>query len=185
MIVGHPPNLGGRVGCAACEFGLLFRSDDTGDEAMHARCVPGRYSVELVKQIHNRNQGPESLWRGRSVVQRYHFTPSAAGRYDLRIIAYGPNIEFNVDGRLAISELSLPRRRGRLAGRFRVLRGRPGLPARRGMQGDPRAPWPRALQAVHASSDALSTPTARSTRGSRNRKAWARRRCLARPAPPL
>lgn len=98
----------------ACEFGLVFRSDETGDQAMYARCVPGRYSVELVKQIYNRRNGPESLWRGRSVVQHFHFTPSADGRYSLRLIAFGPNIEFNVNGRLAISELSLPRRRGRL-----------------------------------------------------------------------
>ena len=48
------------------------------------------------------------------MVQRYHFTPSANGHYDLRVIAFGPNIEFNINGRLAISDLSLPRRRGRL-----------------------------------------------------------------------
>ena len=99
---------------SACEFGLLFRSDETGDQAMYARVVPGRYSIELVKQIYNRRNGPESLWRGRTLVQRFHFTPSADGRYRFRLIAFGPNIEFNVNGRLAISELSMPRRSGRL-----------------------------------------------------------------------
>jgi beta-fructofuranosidase len=99
---------------SACEFGFVFRADETGDQAMYARCVPGRGSVELVKQIYNRRNGPDSMWRGRSVVQRYHFIPSADGRYTLRLIAFGPNIEFNVNRRLAISELSLPRRRGRL-----------------------------------------------------------------------
>lgn len=98
----------------ACEFGFVFRSDDTGDQAMYARCVPGRSCVELVKQVYNRSQGPDSLWRGRSIVQRYHFTPSDRGFYRLRLIAFGPNIEFNIDGRLAISELSMPLRRGRL-----------------------------------------------------------------------
>lgn len=95
----------------ACEFGFLIRADETGDQAVYARCIPGRCQVELVKQIYNRKNGPESLWRGRTVLQTFHFTPSADGRYALRLIAFGPNIEFNVNGRLAISELTLPRRR--------------------------------------------------------------------------
>jgi len=98
----------------AKEFGFVFRADATGDQAMYVRCIPGRFCVELVKQVYNRRRGPDSLWRGRSVVQRFHFTPSADGRYVLRLIAFGPNIEFNVNHRLAISELSLPRRGGRL-----------------------------------------------------------------------
>ena len=113
----------------ACEFGFVFRSDETGDEAMYARCVPGRFGVELVKQFYNRRNGPDSLWRGRSVVQRHHFTPQSNGRYQFRLIAFGPNIEFNINGRLAISELSLPRRRGRVgvfiedgAGKFSTIR---------------------------------------------------------------
>jgi beta-fructofuranosidase len=97
-----------------CEFGIVFRADETGDRALYARCIPGRYSVELVKQIYNRRNGPESLWRGRSVEQAYHFTPSPDGRYHLRLIAFGPNIEFNVNGRLVLSQLSMPRRNGRL-----------------------------------------------------------------------
>jgi hypothetical protein len=99
---------------SACEFGFVIRADATGDQAIYARCVPGRYVVELVKQVYNRRNGPESLWRGRSVSQSYHFTPSADGRYRLRLIAFGPNIEFNVNGRLALSQLTMPRRSGRL-----------------------------------------------------------------------
>ena len=70
--------------------------------------------MELVKQIHNRRNGPESLWRGRSVKQSYHFSASEDGKYNLRLIAFGPNIELNVNGRLVISELTLPRRQGRI-----------------------------------------------------------------------
>lgn len=98
----------------ACEFGITFRSDEQGDQATYARCIPGRYTCELVKQIHNRNDGPESLWRGRSVCQSFHFTPAADGKYRLRLIAFGPNIELNVNGRLVLSELTMARRDGRL-----------------------------------------------------------------------
>jgi len=98
----------------ACEFGLLVRADETGDRAIYAKCVPGRYVVELVKQIYNRRNGPESLWRGRSVEQSHHFTPSPDGKYSFRLIAFGPNIELNVNGRLAISQLTMPRRSGKL-----------------------------------------------------------------------
>lgn len=97
----------------AKEFGFLFRADDDGDECMYARLVPGRGCVELVKQIHNRNDGPDSMWRGREVVQSFHLPRDDAGRYVLRLIAFGPNIEFNVNHRLVISQLSMPRRSGR------------------------------------------------------------------------
>ena len=99
---------------SACEFGLVIRADETGDRAVYARCVPGRYRAELVKQVYNRRAGPESLWRGRSVSQDYHFTPSADGSYLLRLIAFGPNLEFNVNGRLVLSQLTMPQRRGRV-----------------------------------------------------------------------
>jgi sucrose-6-phosphate hydrolase SacC (GH32 family) len=98
----------------AREVGLLFRADETGDQAMSVRCIPDRGVVELVKQVHNRNEGPQSLWRGRSVVQSFHLRRSDADRFSLRLIAFGPNIELNVNGRLVISELSLPRRGGRV-----------------------------------------------------------------------
>ncbi|MDA0841815.1 MAG: hypothetical protein O3B01_01765 [Planctomycetota bacterium] len=108
----------------ACEFGFVFRADETGDQALYARCVPGRYSAELVKQVYNRRNGPESLWRGRSVEQTFHFIPSPDGRYQMRLIAFGPNIEFNVNGRLLLSQLSMPRRQGRLGVFLEDGRGR-------------------------------------------------------------
>ena len=98
----------------ACEFGIAVRTDETGDRGITARCVPGRYAVELVKQVYNRRRGPESLWRGRSVEQAHHFAPSPDGRYVLRLIAFGPNLEFNVNGRLVLSHLTMPRSRGRV-----------------------------------------------------------------------
>ena len=111
---------------AVCEFGFVFRADETGDRALYARCIPGRYSAELVKQIYNRRNGPESLWRGRSVEQAYHFPPTPDGRYHMRLIAFGPNIEFNVNGRLVLSQLSMPRRSGRLGVFFEDGGGRFG-----------------------------------------------------------
>jgi beta-fructofuranosidase len=98
----------------ACEFGVVLRSEREGDCGLFARCIPGRSCVELVKQFYNRRHGPESLWRGRKVLQNYHFTPSPQGTYRLRLIAWGPNVEFNVNGRLVLSELSLPTRHGQL-----------------------------------------------------------------------
>lgn len=94
------------------EFGMLLRSDETGDCAMYVRCIVSRSAVELVKQVYNRINGPESLYRGRAVEQRFHIAPEADGRYHLRLIAFGPNIEFNVNGRLVLSQLRLPRREG-------------------------------------------------------------------------
>lgn len=99
---------------SACEFGLIIRADETGDRALYAKCVPGRGTVELIKQIYNRPNGHESLWRGRSVEQSYHFRPSDDGQYAFRLIAFGPNIEFNVNGQLVISQLSMPQRSGRI-----------------------------------------------------------------------
>lgn len=99
---------------AVAELGFLIRADETGDRSVSARCVPGRCAAELVKLIHNRINGPDSLWRGRSVVQRYHLPPSTDGRYRLRLIAFGPNLEFNVNGRLVLSMLTMPQRRGRV-----------------------------------------------------------------------
>lgn len=98
----------------AREFGLVFRADDTGDQGMFASVIPGRFAVELVKYVYNRRRGPDSLWRGRSVEQAVHVSPSVDGRYSLYVIAFGPSIEFNVNGRLVLARMNLPRRRGRL-----------------------------------------------------------------------
>jgi beta-fructofuranosidase len=98
----------------AKEFGLVLRADETGDQGLFAACIPGRFAVELVKYIHNRRHGPQSLWRGRSVLQSHHLPPAPDGKYSLSLIAYGPSIEFNVNGRLALAAMSLPRRAGRL-----------------------------------------------------------------------
>lgn len=99
---------------AAKEFGLVVRADSTGDEGLYASCIPGRFAVELVKYIYNRRLGPDSLWRGRSVVQQHHLVPAQAGRYVLYIIAFGPSLEFNVNGRLVLATMSLPRRAGHI-----------------------------------------------------------------------
>jgi hypothetical protein len=98
----------------ACEFGLAIRTDETGDQGIFAACVPGRYTAELVKLIHHRRWGPESLGRGRSLLQTFHLPPAPDGRYTLRLIAFGPSVELNVNGRLVLHHLTLPRRRGRL-----------------------------------------------------------------------
>jgi hypothetical protein len=98
----------------AREFGFIFRADETGDRGMYVRCVPGRFCCELVRQYYNRRNGPDSLHRGRSVLQTYHLPPSTDGTYRLRLIAYGPNLEFNVNGRLSLATLSMPERSGRL-----------------------------------------------------------------------
>jgi hypothetical protein len=76
--------------------------------------VPGRFGVQLVRQFYNRRNGPESLHRGRAVVQSYHLKPALDGVYRLRLIAYGPNLEFNVNGRIVLAILSMKERTGRL-----------------------------------------------------------------------
>ncbi len=99
---------------AAREFGLVLRGNDTGDEGVFASCVPGRYAAEMVRYVYNRRRGPESLWRGRSVAQSWHMTPAPDGIYRLRLIAYGPSLELNVNGRLLLAASTMPRRTGRL-----------------------------------------------------------------------
>lgn len=99
---------------AAREFGLVLRGDDTADEGLFASCIPGRYAAELVKYFYNRRRGPDSLWRGRAVSQAWHLPPAPDGRYRLRLIAFGPSVEFNVNGKLVLAFCSLPRRTGRL-----------------------------------------------------------------------
>jgi hypothetical protein len=74
--------------------------------------IPGRGAAELVKYVHNRPNGPESLKRGRSVEQAYHLPPAADGRYALTAVAYGPSIELNVNRRLVLDRFTMPRRRG-------------------------------------------------------------------------
>lgn len=98
---------------AACEFGIVIRGDEQADQAIYARCIPGRSAAELTKQIYNRKAGPDSMWRGRTVEEKFHITPSADGKYHLRVIAWGPNIEVNINHRLTNSWLTMPRRAGR------------------------------------------------------------------------
>jgi len=105
-------DLGSATG--ACEFGFVIRADETGDQAITTRAIPGRGATELVKQIYNRKEGPDSMWRGRSVVQPFHFTPTADGKYRMRVIAFGPSIEFNLNDRLCLSHLTMPRRSGKV-----------------------------------------------------------------------
>ena len=101
----------------AKEFGLVFRADTMGDQGMYATVIPGRFSAELVKYVYNRRRGPDSLWRGRSVEQTCHVAPVADRKYRLRVIVFGPSIEFNINGRLVLARMNLPRRNGR-AGLF-------------------------------------------------------------------
>lgn len=98
---------------AAAEFGVVIRGDDQADQAVYARAIPGRYATELTKQIYNRKEGPQSMWRGRTVEERFHFTPSPDGKYHIRVIAWGPNIEVNINHRLTNNWLTMPRRAGR------------------------------------------------------------------------
>lgn len=96
----------------AAEFGFAIRTDEEGDEGLFLHCIPSRYTVELVKLIHNRPFGPESLKRGRTVLTSFHLPP-CDGKYMMRLIAFGPSLEFNVNGRLVIHHFTLPRRKGR------------------------------------------------------------------------
>mgnify|MGYP001559745383 CR=1 FL=1 len=46
----------------------------------------------------NPRRGPESLWRGRSVLQTFHLPPAPDGRYALRLIADERHEDFLWDG---------------------------------------------------------------------------------------
>ena len=99
---------------AAKEFGLALRADDTGDRAVFPSVVPGRFCAELVQYIHKPYSAPGTIGRGRTVTQSYHVPPAADGRYRLRVIAFGPSIEFSVNGRICLANCVMPRRKGRL-----------------------------------------------------------------------
>lgn len=96
----------------AREFGLALRADSEGDTGLFPTCSPGRYRSALVKYIHNRPRGPESLARGRSVEQEHHLAPSPDGRYEIYAVVFGPSVEFNVNGKLTLAHCSMQRRAG-------------------------------------------------------------------------
>jgi beta-fructofuranosidase len=96
----------------AREFGLLLRGAEMGDLGLFASYIPGRFRAEMVKYVYNHRRGPDSLWRGRSVLQEHHCAPANDGKYQLKVVVFGPSIEFNVNGRLVLATMSLPRRYG-------------------------------------------------------------------------
>ncbi|MCZ7643920.1 MAG: family 43 glycosylhydrolase [Planctomycetota bacterium] len=63
----------------AREFGFALRTDEHGDQGVFAGLVPGRFEAQLVKVVNNHRHGPQSLWRGRSVIQRYHVPAPPTG----------------------------------------------------------------------------------------------------------
>lgn len=95
-------------------FGLVLRAGTDGDEGIFATCIPGRHGAELVKYEFNHPRGLQSLWRGRETLQTHYLAPSPGGTYLLRVIAYGPSLEVNVNHQLVLATMSMPRRGGRV-----------------------------------------------------------------------
>lgn len=97
----------------AAEFGIAIRTNEDGDTGIFLHCVPARNTVEMVKVIYNRPYGPESLVRSREVLQSFHMPATSNRRYKMRAIAFGPSIEFNVNGRLVLQFFTMPDRSGK------------------------------------------------------------------------
>lgn len=97
---------------SVCELGIAIRADNQMDTGIFATLDLGLSSAKLVKRIHSRPRGPHSLGRGQSILQSYGMKESGTTTFQLRLIAFGPNIELNVNGRLVLSHLTLPSRSG-------------------------------------------------------------------------
>lgn len=95
------------------EFGIAIRTNEDGDTGIFLHCIPARNKVEMVKVLHNRPYGPESLVRSREVLQSFHMQVPGDRRYKMRAIAFGPSIEFNVNGRLVLQFFTMPERNGK------------------------------------------------------------------------
>ncbi len=98
---------------APAEFGIAIRTDEEGDTGIFLHCVPSRNIVELVRVILNRPYGPESLTRSRTVLQSFHMHVCEDGCYKMRAVAFGPSVEFNLNGRLVLQFFTMPDRSGK------------------------------------------------------------------------
>lgn len=97
---------------AACVIGTAVRTDAQSDTGIFPTLDLGRRTAELVKLVHARPRGEQSQGRGRSVLQTYHLPAEPTRCYRIRLIAFGPNIELNVNDRLVLSHLTMPARQG-------------------------------------------------------------------------
>lgn len=102
----------GQMNNSPLEFGMLLRADATGDTGIYLICAPARQCLEMVRMTHCRPFGEESLVRSRTVLQSVPLPRGMEDGGTFRAIAFGPSIEFNLNGRLLMQYFTMPERGG-------------------------------------------------------------------------
>jgi hypothetical protein len=98
----------------ACEMGVVWRSDETADQATQVAFLPGRQRIELQRVTLQPLNDPRRLGRGFSVLQENYCEIKAGVPLRLQIVAYGPYIEVSVNDRVLLCDLTMSRRAGQI-----------------------------------------------------------------------
>lgn len=98
----------------ACEMGVVWRSDETADQATQVALLPGRQRIELQRVTLQPFNDPKRLGRGFSVLQENYCEIKAGEPLRLQVIAYGPYIEISVNDRVLLCNLTMSRRAGQI-----------------------------------------------------------------------
>jgi beta-fructofuranosidase len=98
----------------ACEIGIVWRSDETADQATRVALLPGRQRIELQRVVLHPLSEPKRIGRGFSVLQENYCEIRAGEPLRLQVIAYGPYIEVSVNDRVLLCHLTMSRRAGQI-----------------------------------------------------------------------
>jgi len=95
----------------ASVFGVVWRSDDTADQATRAALIPARRRIELHRIA---PRAGRQIGRGHVTLQDNHCALAPGVGASLRVVAYGPYVEVSVRGRVLLSYFTMSRRAGRI-----------------------------------------------------------------------
>jgi beta-fructofuranosidase len=98
----------------ACEMGIVWRSDETADQATRVALLPGRQRVELQRVVLHPLNEPKRIGRGFSVLQENYCEIKSGEPLRLQVIAYGPYVEVSVNDRVLLCHLTMSRRAGQI-----------------------------------------------------------------------
>jgi len=98
------------VTMTAHSAGILWRSDESGDQCTRVAVVPGRARIELHKLTRKMNYN--AIGRGHVTLQENSISLAPQEAFRLRVVAWGPYIEVSISGRVLLAYLTLSRRSG-------------------------------------------------------------------------
>lgn len=93
--------------------GVVFRADDSCDEAMLLRLSPDENAIQLVK-LKKAERRPGWTWIEHTIMQSNKVSFQMGQDYTLRLIAFDEYIEVSINGRIKLSALSWVLKKGKI-----------------------------------------------------------------------